>query len=263
MSDLVQIEAAEGIATLWLNRPASRNAVSLAMWDALAAAFGEVNKDSALRCLILRGRPSEDGRVAFSAGADISEFPEKRASAEQARAYAGHMEPAVAALAESPHPSIAMIQGSCTGGGLELALHCDLRFAGEGARLGMPIQRIGHGLPLTAMRALVQLVGRATALELLLDARLLDAQEAYVKGLVNRVFPTEKVIEETLASARRIAKGAPLAHRFHREATRRALQPKAYSQKELNEPHKLCDTADYAEGVRAFLAKEEPQFRGE
>ncbi len=262
MSDLVTLSRKEAIATIWMNRPERLNAFSLAMWDALAERLEEVNGDAGVRCLILRGRPRADGRVAFGAGADITEFPEQRASSKQAEAYAQRMEKAVEALAESPHPSIALIQGACAGGGLELALHCDIRLAGEGARLGLPIQRIGHGLPLSALRPLVQLCGRAVALELLLEGRLMDAEEALAKGLVNRVYPAERVVEEAEASAGRIAAGAPLAHRFHREATRRALLPKAYSKAELSAPHALCDSEDYAEGVRAFLAKEDPDFKG-
>ncbi len=262
MNDLVKLTREGAIATLWLNRPERLNAINLAMWDALAERLEQVNADSEVRCLILRGQPREDGRVAFGAGADISEFPEVRTSSAEAEAYAARMDKAVEALIDSPHPSLALIQGVCTGGGLELALHCDIRIAGEGARLGLPIQRIGHGLPLSGLRPLVQLCGRSVALELLLEGRLFDAQEAMIKGLVNRVVPADQVVEETQASAKRIAAGAPLAHRFHREATRRALRPKAYSAEELAGPHALCDSEDYTEGVRAFLAKETPVFKG-
>lgn len=262
MTELVEVTREGAVATVWLNRPERMNAMSLAMWDALTAALAEVNADRDLRCLVLRGRPRADGRVAFGAGADIAEFSEHRATAAQAAAYAGRMEPAIEALGGSPHPSVALIQGACTGAGLELALHCDLRIAAGGARLGVPIQRIGHGLPLSALRPLVQLCGRAVALELLLEGRLFEAEEALAKGLVNRVVPAEAAPGEALATARRIAKGAPLAHRFHRQATARALNPEAYSPAELTGPYALCDSEDYREGVRAFLAKEEPLFKG-
>lgn len=262
MSDPIEVTREGSVATIWMNRPERLNAISLDMWDALAEALETVNKDETLRCLVLRGRRREDGRVAFGAGADITEFPEQRASAKQAEAYAQRMERATDALAQSPHPSIALIQGVCAGGGLELALHCDLRYAGQGARLGLPIQRIGHGLPLSAMRPLVQLCGRAVALELLLEGRLMDAEEACAKGLVNRVFSAENVVDLTIEVAKRIIAGAPLAHRFHRDATKRALISKAYTKAEVSEPYKLCDSEDYAEGVRAFLAKKSPEFQG-
>ncbi len=262
MSDLVELTRDDAIATIWMNRPDRLNAINLEMWDALAEVLKTVNKDQDVRCMILRGRRREDGRVAFGAGADISEFPEKRVNAKQAEAYAARMEKATDALEASPHPSIALVQGVCAGGGLELALHCDLRYAGQGARLGLPIQRIGHGLPLSALRPLVQLCGRAVALELLLEGRLMDAEDALMKGLLNRVLPADSVVEQTMESARRIAAGAPLAHKFHREATLRALLPKPYTKAEKAAPHHLCDSEDYAEGVRAFLAKEEPNFKG-
>ncbi len=262
MSEAVELTSEGSIATIWMNRPERLNAISLDMWDSLAEILEAVNRDEEVRCLILRGRRREDGRVAFGAGADITEFPEERANAKQAEAYAARMERAIEALAKSPHPSVALIQGVCAGGGLELALHCDLRYAGRGARLGLPIQRIGHGLPLSAMRPLVQLCGRSVALELLLEGRLMEAEEAYAKGLVNRVFSADTVVELTLECVKRIVAGAPLAHRFHREATRRALISKAYTKAEQSAPFKLCDSDDYAEGVRAFLAKENPEFKG-
>ncbi len=262
MTELVQVTREGGVATVWLNRPERMNAMSLAMWDALAATMAEVNADPDLRCLLLRGRPRADGRVAFGAGADIAEFPALRADAAQAEAYAARMEPAARAIEDSPHPSIALIQGACVGGGLELALHCDIRIAGADARLGLPIQRIGHGLPLSGLRPLVQLCGRSVALELLLEGRLFGAEEALGKGLVNRVLPVERVVAEAEESAARIVAGAPLAHRFHREATRRALEPEPYSAEELRGPYRLCDSADYREGVRAFIAKETPRFEG-
>jgi len=263
MTNLVEVtREAEGIVTVWLNRPDRMNAFNLAMWEALGTTFRQVNADESVRRLRGRARPRQDGRVAFGAGGDISEFPELRADAAQAEAYAERMELATTALSESPHPSVALIQGVCAGGGLELALHCDLRIAGEGARLGIPIQRIGHALPLSALRPLVQLCGRAVALELLLEGRFFDAQEALIKGLVNRVVPAEQAPEEAMATALRVARGAPLAHRFHREATHRALRPKAYSPAEKKASFALCDSEDYREGVRAFLAKEDPVFKG-
>lgn len=263
MSGLILTERHDKVAIVLLNRPERLNAMNLAMWEALAETLTALNADESLRCLVLRGAASAEGRVAFGAGADIAEFAERRASAAQAEAYAAVMERASEVLRDSPHPTVAQIQGPCVGGGLELALQCDLRLAGTSARFGIPIGRIGHGLPLSALRPLVELCGRSTALELLLEGRLYGAEEALAKGLVNRVVPDEEIEAEALATARRIAEGAPLAHRFHRAFTRRALDPRPFTQEEWRAPFALCDSADYAEGIRAFLAKEKPRFDGQ
>jgi len=262
MSELIRTEIEEGIATIWLNRPERMNAMNQAMWRALAAALAEVKGEPSLRCLLLRGSPTAEGKVAFGAGADISEFPELRATAAQAESYAHVMELAIDALEDSPLPTVAAVQGACVGGGLELALHCDLRIASHSARFGIPIQRIGHGLPLSALRPLVEICGRGVALELLLEGRIYDAEEAYMKGLATRVVDDEMVVAEAYATARRIAEGAPLGHRYHRSYSRRCLDPAPFTKAEWKAPFALCDSADYAEGIRAFLAKEKPRFEG-
>ncbi len=263
MSDLVLVERQDAIATVVLNRPERLNAMNLAMWQALGDRLEALNGDAALRCLVLRGATSAEGRKSFGAGADIAEFTALRASAAQAEAYAAVMERASEALSGSPHPTVALIEGPCVGGGLELALQCDLRIAAESARFGIPIQRIGHGLPLSALRPLVELCGRSTALELLLEGRLYAAPEALQKGLVTRVVTDDAVVQEAYATAGRIAAGAPLAHAFHRAFTRRALDPRPFDASEWKAPFALCDSADYAEGIRAFLAKDKPAFKGD
>ncbi len=131
-----------GLVTITLNRPERLNAFNLAMWDQLGEVMARLNADDSVRCLVLRGA----GGKAFGAGADIAEFQSARSSAEEARSYAARMEPALSGIEVSPHPSVALIQGACIGGGLELAVLCDLRIAGASARFGIPINRIGQGL---------------------------------------------------------------------------------------------------------------------
>lgn len=258
MTDLILTEREGAVASVVLNRPERLNAFNLAMWDRLGEVVAELNGDDGPRCIVLRGAGGE----AFGAGADIAEFQEARADAAQAKAYAARMEPALMSVERSPHPTLALIQGPCIGGGLELALLCDLRIAGESARFGIPINRIGHCLPTAGMRALIEVVGRPTALEILLEGRILDAGEAAAKGLVTRVVADDEVEREAMAAARRIAAGAPLAARAHKALARRLIDPAPMSEAERAAPFATCDSADYREGIRAFLAKEKPAFQG-
>jgi enoyl-CoA hydratase/carnithine racemase len=148
------------------------------------------------------------------------------------------------------------------GGGLEIAMCGDLRIAGESAQFAIPVKRLGHMLALPELEELIELVGRAAALELLLEGRVWTAQEAFVKGLATRVVADDAVADEVYATARRIASGAPLAARQHKAFARRLMDPTRLSEEELDAPARLCDSEDYREGVRAFLAKEKPTFRG-
>ncbi len=247
------------VVTLTINRPERLNAMSLALWKALGEEIRSLAGDAELRCLVLRGA----GGKAFGAGADIAEFPEKRFSAAQAVAYAEEIDPTLEALADFPAPTLAAIEGVCAGGGLELALLCDLRISNESGRYGIPINRIGHCLPFPAMRALVELVGRSTALEILLEGRVVGAEEAKAMGLVNRVVADAAFEEEVAAAVARIARGAPLAARAHKLMARRALDATALSQTELKSAYDLCDSEDYREGVTAFLEKRSPNFKNE
>jgi len=258
MTDPILLERQDRIATVVLNRPERRNACNLAMWQRLGDVMAELRNDPALRCVVVRGAGGE----AFGAGADISEFEQHRFSAAQARAYNEDVARALHGLRDCPHPVVALVQGPCVGGGLELAMMCDLRIAGEGAKFGIPINRLGHVLATEELAELMSLVGRAGALELLLEGRLWDAREAYVRGLVTRVVSDDSAEAEVDATARRIAAGAPLAARQHKALTRRLLESEPLSAAERDIPFQSCDTEDYKAGVRAFLAKEKPEFEG-
>jgi enoyl-CoA hydratase/carnithine racemase len=150
----------------------------------------------------------------------------------------------------------------CVGGGLELTTTCALRICGESARLGIPVKRLGLVVSYSELKPLVDLIGPANALEILLEGRIHSADEALRMGLVNRVVPDAEVERETFATAERIAEGAPLVARWHKKFTRRLMQPEPITEEEMDESFYCFETEDFRAGYRAFLAKSRPEFRG-
>jgi len=259
MSDPVRVVRSGDIATVTLNRPERLNALDLAMWQALAEAMEKLAAgDDGLRCVLLGGA----GDKAFAAGADLAEFASARATPSDAERYGKIMDRALRSIRDCPLPTIAMIQGACIGGGLQIAIVCDLRICGATSRFGAPLQKIGVVMPFPEIAYLVELVGRAVALEILLEGRVFDSAEAKEKGLVTRVVADDAVKEETLDAARRIAEGAPLSHRYHKHLIRRCLDPRPLTAEDYAEGFAACASEDYAEGIRAFLEKRRPVFRG-
>jgi enoyl-CoA hydratase len=246
------------IATVVLNNPEKLNALSKPMWMALGEAMRALDADDSVRCIVLRGA----GEKAFGAGADIGEFGNERANAAQAKRYGEDIAGTMHAIAACRHPTLAMIFGACVGGGLEVASQCDLRVCGESARFGVPIKNLGLVVAYAEMQGLIEVVGRPVAMEILLEGRIWGAREAYEKGLVNRVVPDAELEREALATAQRIADGAPLVARWHKKFARRLAEPRPLAPAEVDESYACFDTADFREGVAAFLAKRKPRFVG-
>ncbi len=255
----VELRRDGAIATVVLSNPGKLNALSKPMWMRVGELMREVSADHSLRCVVLKG----EGGKAFAAGADISEFDTERADAAQAKRYGEDIAGSMRAVAECLHPTLAVIEGACVGGGLELASQCDLRICGESARFGVPIKNLGLVVAYDEMAGLMALAGRTVALEILLEGRIFGAREAYDKGLVNRVVADDRVIEEGHAMAQRIADGAPLVARWHKKFARRLADPRPLTAAEYDESYACFDTEDFRAGYRAFLDKRKPVFRGQ
>ena len=258
MADPILVSRDGPIATVVLNRPDRLNALNKAMWRGLGESMRVLSADDALRCVVVRGA----GDKAFAAGADIAEFARERADSKQAKRYGNLIHETMQAVARCRHPTVAMIKGACVGGGLEIAAMCDLRVCGQSSRFGIPVNRLGLTMAYGELMGLLALVGRAVALEILLEGRVFDADEAYRKGLVNRVVPDGKVEEEAYAIARRIAEGAPLVNRWHKQYIERLAVTAKLTPEEWDEGFACFDTEDYKIGVKAFLEKKKPEFKG-
>ncbi len=249
------------VATVTINRPAQRNAISFAMWTELTALLRRLDADREVRCVVLTGA----GGTAFSAGADISDFEEYRSDSVKGRVYNQAVDGLLETVAEIGTPVISMIRGFAAGGGCELAVATDLRIAAEGSRLGIPVARLGITIGHREMYGLVNLVGKGNALYILLSGRLLDADEALRIGLVNQVVPDEKLEDVTYKLAADIAALAPLSHAVNKKTMNQVLAKPSLdlTPEEADLPLTQFDTRDYHEGFRAFLEKRRPEFIGE
>ena len=257
MSDEILTAVADGIETLTLNRPDKRNAMNAPMLIGLRAAFDELDDRRDVRVVVVRG-----AGAAFCAGMDLREM-------EAQRGAIGDPDQSVVAILQrveaSRHPTVALVHGDAIAGGCELALHCDLRVAAHGARLGMPLARIGLVVPFPLGQKLVEIVGPAAARELLFTGRLVDAARAREIGMVHDVVPPAEVEKATYALARAIADNAPLSLAGMKATIQRTLAARRTIEHADLDAQALAarQSADASEGRRAMLEKRKPSFRGE
>ncbi len=245
----------------WLvfNRPHKRNAITYEMWRQIPHMVAELDADPEVRIIALRGAGSE----AFSAGADIGEFAEVRAGADAGRHYDAANDAAFRAVAMAKKPTLAMISGHCLGGGLALAINCDLRIAAENASFAIPAARLGVGYAPQWVGTLVAIAGAGHAKEILFTARTYHARQALELGLVHHAVPDSDLEAVTEGVIGAISANAPLTIR----AVKAAIDAYAVGHPDnlaaLQDLAEICyDSEDFAEGRAAFMEKRKPQFEG-
>jgi enoyl-CoA hydratase/carnithine racemase len=242
------------------NNPEKRNAVSLDMWQAVEEALERFATDEEIRVVVLSGA----GGKAFVSGADVSKFEEERSGAEAVAHYNATTARIYAKLNTLAKPTIAQITGSCVGGGVALAVCCDLRICGQSSRFGIPAAKLGLGYGFAGLQRLVHLIGPAFAKEMFFTARLFAAAEAYEMGLVNRIVPDDQVEGYVADYAQTISGNAPLTVGTVKAVVAEVLKDPA--ERDLARCEQLVQVCfasrDYVEGRQAFLEKRPPRFIG-
>ncbi|MEK5215553.1 enoyl-CoA hydratase/isomerase family protein [Psychrobacillus sp. FSL H8-0487] len=257
MTNLLYVERSESIATVVFNRSDKKNSFSLAMFKQLGELLTELEKDSKVKLLILKGVDE----TAFSSGADITEFLENRFSAQKAKDYNDATLESIEKLYRFPKPTIALIKTLAIGGGLELANSCDFRFASSGSKLGITAANIGIIYNLVSTKRLVNLIGLTKAKELLYTAKLITAEEGKEIGLVDYIYPLGEIEEKCLEFARQIIRKSSVANNGIKQVIQAIIDG---DNEETEEIEKLIlesfSSDDYKEGIEAFLEKRKPNF---
>jgi enoyl-CoA hydratase/carnithine racemase len=255
----MNVSLQDGVATIELRRPDKRNAISYAMWQAFGRLMPVLASDDAVEVVLLRGTSGGP----FSAGADIAEFRTLRADPVGARSYGEAVESGERAIIDFPKPTVALIEGFAIGGGTQLAVACDLRICGEGSRFGVTPAKLGIVYALPSTERLVETVGAAWARWILLTAELLDAATALRIGLVHEVVPDDRVAGRALEVARTVASRAQVSLRGGKAMVHRVVTAQLDEDAEVRAIHEASwASAEYAEGVAAFLAKRAADFPG-
>jgi enoyl-CoA hydratase len=249
-----------GVGYVTFNNPEKLNAVSLDMWEATKRILDDFVADNDIRVVVLTGA----GGKAFVSGADISRFESERANLEGARAYGAKSEAAYASIYEFPKPTIAMIRGYCIGGGMGLAMCCDMRICSDNSKFGVPAAKLGLGYGFKGIKKLVDVVGPSFAKEIFYTARQFTAAEAQMMGLVNRVLPDAEVETYVKDYADTISGNAPMTVNSVKAIVGEVLKPESERDlKKCDDLVKQCFASkDYIEGRTAFMEKRKPAFTG-
>lgn len=259
MTDEILYEVADGIGRITLNRPQARNALTFAMYERLAEICSDPDRHGAPKVIVMTGA----GEKAFAAGTDIAQF-RSFSSAEDALAYEGRIETVISAIESCPVPTIAAIAGAVTGGGASIACACDLRIATQSAKFGFPVARtLGNCLSMSNYARLATLLGPARVKDIIFTARLVEAEEGRQIGLFNElVVDHAALMARAQELAETIRSHAPLTLRASKEALRR-LAEAARADVEGDDLVVMCYTsADFREGMEAFLGKRPPNWQG-
>ena len=248
------------VGTMTFNNPERHNAVSLEMWQAAAKILDDFAKDDEVRVVVLAGA----GGKSFVSGADISKFEDERASREAVERYNAATEKVYSGIHAYPKPTIAMIQGYCIGGGLNLAVCCDLRFCSEGSRFALPAAKLGLGYGFAGLKRFIDAIGPTQTKDIFFSARQFGAAEALAMGLVNRVLPDAELASAVRDYAEGVAGNAPLTVAAIKQISLEVLKPEG--ERDLKKAADLVArcfaSQDYVEGRQAFLEKRKPVFTG-
>ena len=251
----LSLSTAGAVAVLTIDRPEKRNAMSFEMWSALPGLLEKVSADDSVRALVIRGTDH------FSAGADISEFSSLRSDPAGARRYGAAVHEGERSIATLGKPTIAAVAGVCVGGGCEIALACDLRIGADDARFGITPAKLGIVYSATSTKQLVDAVGPAWARQILVTGELVDAATALRIGLVNELHPADAVVPRAVALAETMASRAQVSVRGAKTIISRITEGHFDEDDTVLALYEASVTsADYAEGVQAFLAKRPPRF---
>ena len=260
MTDKMLSRKDGGVGYVIFNNPERHNAVSMEMWAKTRDILDQFRDDPDVRAVVLTGA----GGKAFASGADISKFEAERASQAAVERYNAAVERMYAAIYDLPKPTIAMIRGYCIGGGLGIAMSCDIRVGSEGSRFALPAAKLGLGYHYAGLKRFIDVLGPTVTKEIFYTARQYGAAEALRMGMINHVLPDAEVEPFVMDMAETIATNAPLTIRSVKMITQEAMKDPA--ERDIAKcdaaAHACFGSADYTEGRRAFMEKRRPNFTG-